>query len=396
MTALPKPFALVATSVMVASTLLLAGCSTAPSGSSEETTAAPYQVGAILSLTGTYAALGTSERNALELEAKRVNDAGGVNGRQIELIIEDDGTDEAKAVAAASKLLSQDEVIAVLGATGTGQSMAIRSEINRAGVPQISLAGGTVITSTFDPLVFQTPWSNALVVPFVLDSLVADGNTKIAVISDSGGYGKDGNAIIIAEAPKKGIQVVSEQTFNPGDTDFSAQLTKIKSSDAQAVLLWTAGKEGASIVKSAADLGLTLPQYGGSGQAKTEFPAGAGPAADGFVFGTGRSLVTSNWPADSEQYKVVSDFSERYEVAYGQNPDIFAGHAFDAMTILVDSLTRAGAEADPAALRDAIEKTDALPGFGGAFTFSPTDHNGLTVNDLALYRVGNGTWEPVQ
>jgi len=396
MTARLRTLALVATSLLVASALLLGGCSGASSGSTEGTSAEPYKVGAILSLTGTYAALGTSEKNALELEVKRINDAGGVNGRQLELIIEDDGTDEAKAVAAASKLLSQDEVIAVLGATGTGQSMAIRSEINRAGVPQISMAGGTVITSTFDPLVFQTPWSNALVVPFVLDRIKADGHTKIALISDSGGYGKDGNAIIVAEAPKKGIQIVSEQTFNPGDTDFSAQLTKIKSSDAQAILMWTAGKEGASIVKSAAELGLTLPQYGGSGQAKVEFPAGAGPAADGFVFGTGRSLVASNWPSDTEQYKVVSDFSERYEAAYGQNPDIFAGHAFDAITILADGLTRAGADSDSAALRDAIEKTSELPGFGGAFTFSPTDHNGLTVDDLALYRVGNGTWEPVQ
>lgn len=396
MTGRLNALALTVTTVVVASAVLLGGCSGATSASSEATSADSYKVGAILSLTGTYAALGSSEKNALELEVTRINAAGGVNGRRIELIIEDDGTDEAKAVAAASKLLSQDEVIAILGASGTGQSMAIRSEIDRAGVPQISMAGGTVITSTFDRLVFQTPWSNSLVVPYVLDRIAADGYTKLAVISDSGGYGKDGNAIIVAEAPKKGIQIVSRQTFNPGDTDFSAQLTKVKSSDAQAVLLWTAGKEGASIVKSASELGVSLPQYGGSGQAKVEFPAGAGPAADGFVFGTGRSLVASNWPADSEQYGVIRDFSRRYSTAYGQDPDIFAGHAYDAIAILVDGLKRAGSGTDPAALRDAIEKTSALPGFGGAFTFSPTDHNGLTADDLALYRVGEGTWERVR
>lgn len=396
MTAHRTSLVLGALALTVSAVLMLGGCGSAASSSDTGSPAGTYKVGAILSLTGTYAALGTSEKNALEMEVKRINDAGGVNGKQLELIIEDDGTDEAKAVAAASKLISQDEVIAVLGATGTGQSMAIRSEIDRAGIPQISMAGGTVITATFDPLVFQTPWSNSLVVPYVLDKIVADGHKKIALISDSGGYGKDGSAVILSEAPKKGIEIVSEQTFNPGDTDFSAQLTKIKSSDAQAVLLWTAGKEGASIVKSSSELGLTLPQYGGSGQAKVEFPQGAGPAADGFVFGTGRSLVASNWPAESEQFKVVTDFSDRYTSAYGQNPDIFAGHAHDALAILVDGLKRAGAEADSAALRDAIEKTSALPGFGGAFTFSPTDHNGLTEDDLSLYRVGAGTWETVK
>ena len=99
------------------------------------TTAEPYKVGAILSLTGPYAALGASEKQALELEAKRINDAGGIDGRTLEIIIEDDGTDEAKSVAAASKLIEQDKVVAILGATGTGQSMAIRNEVDRAGNP---------------------------------------------------------------------------------------------------------------------------------------------------------------------------------------------------------------------------------------------------------------------
>ena len=378
----------------------VAGCtrtgttSSATSGSG--TGAVPIKVGAILSLTGTYAALGSSEKNALELEVKRINDAGGVAGRKLELIIEDDSTDEAKAVAAASKLINQDEVVALLGATGTGQSMAVRSEVDRAGIPQISMAGGTVVTATFDPLVFQTPWSNSLVVPFVLQKMKTDGKTKIAVLSDSGGYGKDGRAVIRANAPKLSIDIVSDQTFNSGDTDFSAQLTKIKSSGADAVLLWTAGKEGASIVKSATDLGVKAPRYGGSGQAKVEFGQGAGAASDGFIFGTGRSLVPTNWGSDTEEYKVVSGFATRYKAAYGQDPDIFAGHAFDALNILTTALKSAGSDASPSALRDAIESTSKLAGFGGIFTFSATDHNGLTAEDLALYKVENGVWAPLQ
>ncbi len=390
-----KRVALVVFAALLAVSAVACG-GTDSTGGGGESTADAYKVGAILSLTGTYAALGTAEKNALELEVKRINDAGGINGKQIELLIEDDGTDEAKAVAAASKLIGQDGVIAILGATGTGQTMASRTEVDRAGIPQISMAGGTAVTSNFDKLVFQTPWSNTLVVPFVLQKVAADGHKKIAVLSDSGGYGKDGLAVIQSAAGGAGLEIVSDQTFNPGDTDFSAQLTKIKSSGADAVVLWTAGKEGASIVKSAGDLGVKLPMYGGSGQAKTEFVEGAGPAGEGFIFGTGKSLVPANWGEGTPEFEVVNGFAERYQAAYGSSPDIFAGHAFDAINILADALTRAGGDASSEALTAAIEGTKDLVGFGGSFTFSPTDHNGLSADDLSLYKVTAGAWEPIQ
>lgn len=371
-----------------------AGCAK-PAADSDTTTAEPVKVGAILSLTGTYAGLGASEKNALELEVKRINDAGGIAGRPIELVIEDDATDEAKAVAAAAKLIEQDEVVALIGATGTGQSMAIRGDVQRAGVAQVSMAGGTVITKEFDEHVFQTPWSNTIVVPAVLDRMKADGHTKVALISDTGGYGKDGKAVIEASVDAAGIELVANETFNPGDTDFTAQLTKAKSSGADSVLLWTAGKEGAVIVKQANDLGLTLPWYGGSGQARREFAEGAGDAAEGFVFVTGKSLVPSTWGEGTEQFAAVSDFAERYEAAYGESPDIFAGHAFDAISIVADALGRAPG-ADGAELRDAVEAVNGLVGFGGTFGFTATDHNGLTADDLAVYVISGGEWKPAE
>ncbi|HSK47040.1 MAG TPA: ABC transporter substrate-binding protein [Coriobacteriia bacterium] len=381
-------------SLAAALVAMSAGCAgpaaSKDAGSTEENE--PYKLGAVLSLTGTYAALGTSEKNAIELEVKRINDAGGINGRDLEVIIEDDATDEAKAVAAASRLIDQEQVLGILGATGTGQTMAMRSELKRANVPQISMAGGTVVTQDFDPLVFQTPWSNIIVVPFVLDAIKQEGHTKIALISDNGGYGKDGRDVVLSEAKQAGMEVVSDQTFNPGDTDMSAQLTKIKGSGAEALLLWTAGKEATTIVKNARDLGIDLPLYGGSGQARLEFAEGAGEAAEGFVFGTGKSLIAENWGDDTAQLDAVTDFATRYEAAYGEKPDIFAGHAFDAVSIVADALRRAGAGANSGMLREAIEATRGLPGFGGAFTYSRSDHNGLTSEDLALYRVEGGTW----
>jgi len=382
---------------LLGAVLAIAGCGGdgSDAGGAQDGGSEPIRVGAILSLTGQYAALGDAEKKALELEVGRINDAGGINGKQIELVIKDDATDEAKAVAAATELIDQDAVVAILGPSGTGQTMAVRTEIERAGVPNISMAGGSVITADLSEWVFQTPWPNKIVVPFVLDAIKAEGQTKIGLLSDTGGYGKDGRDVILASAKTGGLEIVADETFNPGDADMTAQLTKIRAAGAQALLLWTAGKDAVTVVKNAEQLGLEIPAWGGSGQARIEFPEGGGAAAEGFVFGTGRSLVPDTWKGvDEAQYETVSEFAKRYEDEYGEAPDIFAGHGYDAITILADAIGRAGEDADGDALRAAIEGTDGVPGFGGPFAYSADDHNGLTTKDLALFVIEGGTWVP--
>jgi branched-chain amino acid transport system substrate-binding protein len=372
----------------------LVGCSAQGTAGSGQTSASkePIKIGAIVSLTGSYAGLGDPEKKTIEMEVKRINDAGGINGRPIEVIYEDDGTDNTKAVTAATKLISQDKVVAIIGSTGTGQTMAIRSEIDRAGIPQVSMAGGNAVTGQFDPLVFQTAWSNALVAPYTLDYLKKQGITKIGLITDSGGFGKDGKAVIDAEAPKYGVTIVSDQTFNLGDADMSAQLTNIKNSGAQAVVVWTAGKEAATIVKNAKDLGLTIPVYGSHGNARLEFVQGAGPAAEGFRFVAGHVLLPETYGKGTEEYTTATEFIDRYQAANGQPPSTFAGHAYDALYLIANAAKTIKGDLTPAALRDAIEKTSGYPGIGGVFTFSGTDHSGLSDKDLTVYEVKGGTW----
>jgi branched-chain amino acid transport system substrate-binding protein len=372
----------------------LTGCSASNQSSSQSSgsSSEPIKIGAIVSLTGSYASLGAPEKNAIEAEVKRINDAGGINGRQVQVIFEDDGTDNTKAVAAASKLISQDKVVAIIGATGTAQSMAIRNEIDRAGIPQISMAGGNAITGTFDPLVFQTAWSNALVVPYELDYLKKQGITKIGLISDSGGFGKDGKSVILAEAPKYGIQVVSDQSFNVGDTDMTAQLTNIKNSGAQALVIWTAGTEAATILKNAKQLGLTMPVYGSHGNARIEFITGAGDAANGVRFAAGHVLVPSTYGTGTPEFTAATQFIDSYKSAYGQAPSTFAGHAYDAINLIANAAKTVSGTLTPQALRDAIETTGGYPGIGGIFVFSPTDHSGLTAKDLTMYEIKGGTW----
>lgn len=353
----------------------------------------PIRIGAILSLSGTYAALGEPERNALRLLESQVNAKGGVNGRPIEIIIEDDGTDEAKAVAAAQKLIERDNVVAILGASGTGPSMAVRGVVETAGIPQISLAGGSVITSKFSPNVFQIPWQNSLLINELLSQLKSKGITKVALISDNGGYGKDGHEILAKSVAKYGITAVADVAFKPGDTDMSGQISAIARSDAQAVILWNAGKEASIVLKTAYQQGLTIPWYGGSGQARAEFIEGAGSVAENYTIITGKSYLPQLWENQDSQRQMVESFLANYKATYKKDPDIFAGHAHDGLALLIDALGRSSST-DGKSLIAALNETTNVIGYGGSFSFTAKNHNGLSVKDVGFMHISKGAWAP--
>lgn len=380
---------------LLAMTVAVSGCA---SGDSVDTNGdvEPIRIGAVLSLTGSYAGLGAPEKNAIEMEVARINAEGGVNGRPIEVLIEDDATDAATAQAAVTKLVDQEGVVAILGATGTGQTMSMRADVIRAGVPQVSMAGGSVITDDLSEWVFQTPWPNRTVVPFTLAYIQEKGITKVAVLSDSGGYGQDGLAVTKAMAGDFGVEIVAEESYNAGDTDMTAQLTKVRTSGAEMVWLWGAGSEAATVLKNQQDLAAgetAIPIVGAPGNARVELIEGAGSAAEDFEFSAGRILLPESYGVDTEAYEVATAFVERYEAEYGAKPDIFAGHAYDALHIVVEALKRLPeGDIDPAALRDEIEATTGFIGIGGTFNYSAEDHNGMTEDDLVIYRIQDGEW----
>ncbi len=381
----------------------LAGCKKAAEEGAEEAEKTPIKIGAIVSETGPYAGLGVPEKNTLEMEVKKINEAGGINGHKIELIIEDDATDEAKTVAAATKLIEKDKVVALIGPTGTGQTMAIRQQVEEAEIPNVSMAGGNVITDQLSQWVFVTPPSNRIVVPFALEYLKNKGWTKVGLITDSGGFGKDGKAVIEEEADNYGIEIVANETYNPTDVDMKAQLTKIKGTDAQVVLAWTAGKGASIIAKNVKELGMEIPLVVSHGIGMKAFIDGAGDAAEGVIFPIGgRVLVPESFTEESELKKVTQEYANNYTSTYNEPPSTFGGHAYDAFHIIVNALKTLDLETlDPEtnlaelrkALRDAIEKTTDFAGIAGTFTYTPADHMGLSKDDLNMLVIKDGKWE---
>jgi branched-chain amino acid transport system substrate-binding protein len=380
----------------------LGGCTTTSDGDEPAADAGdepkePYVVGAVLSLTGAQSGLGGPEKNAIDMEVARINEAGGINGHELVVIIEDDASDVDQAVARTTKLIEQDGVVAIIGSTGTGQTMAMREVINEAQIPQVSLAGSLVITKDFDPLVFQTPWSNALVVDTTLEYLKAQGFTKIGLITEDTGFGKDGQALVTETAADYGLAVVSDQVFKPADTDMSGQLTVIRGAGADVVLMWSSVAASAIVPKNMAQLGMDIPLVGSHGIARQEFVDSAGDAAEGVTMFAGKILAPEAYGVGTPSYEAATGFIARYTETYGEAPtNTFAGHAYDGLYLVVEALERLDEGFRPMDLRDEIEKTSGFAGIGGVFTFSATDHNGMSADDLVGYQASGGKWTLLQ
>jgi len=377
---------IVISSVAVFVAVFALGC-----GGTSNPTGSAYKVGVVLSASGPNAPLGQSEQQSLLLLEKQVNANGGINGHPLDIIIEDDASDPAKAATAAAKLINQDQVSALIGSSGTGPTLAIVPVVDKAKVPLISMAAGTKITSPVDPLVFRTPPSDSMAITRVLTYLK---NTlkvkKIAILHDSNAFGTGGADELSAKAPKYGITVVARESYGSADTDMTAQLTKIQGTPAQAIVVWGTNPGPASIAKNMQQLGMNIPYIGSHGIANKKFIELAGTAANGVVFPAGKLLVPASIPAGSDWSKAVNDFSAAYKKEYQMDIDTFAAHGYDAGSIIVEAMKKAGT--DSTKLRDQIEQTAGLAGVDGVYTYSPTNHDGLSVADLTMIKINNGAW----
>lgn len=395
--------------VVLVGLTLLAGCpkkpDTAvlppgPEGPGPEPTPAPPQgdpivIGAIFSVTGPGAPLGEPEKLSAEMVERQVNDAGGINGRPLKVIIEDDATEESKAVLAMKKLVEQDKVVAVVGPTMSGTTLAIVDTAEKAGIPLFSCAASVKITDPVKKWVFSSAQNDVLAVQRVLDYLQAQKITKVAIICDSNAFGQSGAEQLKKQLPAAGVEIVDEEKFATKDTSMTAQLTKIKAKNPGAVICWGTNPGPATVAKNAKSLGLTVPMIMSHGIANRKFIELAAEAAEGVVFPAGKLLVVGELDAADPQKAVLEDYAKKYEAFTGGKPaNTFGGHAFDALQIVVAALKEAGTEA--AALRDKIEATSNHVGIGGTFNLSATDHNGLTKDAFTLVTIKDGKWTQVK
>jgi branched-chain amino acid transport system substrate-binding protein len=352
--------------------------------------AAPIKIGALFAVTGPAAFLGEPERNSAKMVVDEINKAGGIRGRKLELIVYDTAGDATKAVQLATKLIKDDKVVAIIGPSTTGESMAVIPVAEKEQIPLISCSAGSKITDPVKRWVFKTAQNDALAVGKIFEYLQKQKQNRVAILTVSDGFGSSGREQLKAQAARHGITLVSDDTYGPKDTDMTAQLTKIRGSQAQALIVWGTNPGPAVIAKNARQLGLKLPLYMSHGVSSKKFIDLAGEAAEGIRLPSGKVLVADVLPNADAQKKSLLAFVKDYQNHYKAEGDHFGGHAWDAVMLLKGAIEQ-GADT-PAAIRDQLEKTRNFHGIGGTFSYSPQDHAGLGKDAFILVEVKNKDW----
>ena len=225
--------------------------------------AEPIKIGAFFALSGPAAPIGTPTKLVAEMAVDQINKAGGINGRPLELVIGDTESDPAKAATIAKKFIFADKVAAIIGPTTTGEGMQVKKIVEEAGIPTFMTVGGdpVIMGGKFGPFtyVFKSPQRSSTAVKKLFGYLKEKKLTKVALLTASDPFGKDGAVWLEKLAPDYGITFVAKESFGPKDTDMTPQLTKIKNAEPQAIICWTIGPAGAIVAKNKAQLGITHP-----------------------------------------------------------------------------------------------------------------------------------------
>ncbi len=356
--------------------------------------APPIKIGAILSVTGPASFLGEPERNTALMMVEEINKAGGINGRKIELIVYDTQGDATKAVQAVNRLIKSDKVVAIIGDSTTGNSMAVIPVVEKAEVPIISCAAGSKITDPVKKWVFKTAQNDSLAVMKIFEHMNDKKIKKIAIITVSDGFGASGREQLKLKAADFGIEIVLDETYGPKDTDMTAQLTKIRGSAAQAIVCWGTNPGPAVVARNVKQLGIKKPLFMSHGVSSKKFIELAGEGAEGIILPSGRVIVADQLPDSDPQKKALLSYVDNYRKHFKVEGDHFGGHAWDAIMLIKEAIERGGAT--PAAIRDQLEKTKNFAGIGGIFNYSEQDHAGLTKEAFVLVQIKKGDWKLIK
>ena len=352
--------------------------------------AAPIKIGALFAVTGPAAFLGEPERNTAKMVVDEINKAGGVKGRKLELVVYDTAGDATKAVQLATRLIKDDKVVAIIGPSTTGETMAVIPVAEKEQIPLISCSAGSKITDPVKKWVFKTAQNDTLAVGKIFEHLQRQKQTRVAILTVSDGFGSSGREQLKSQAARYGISIVSDDTYGPKDTDMTSQLTRIRGSRAQAIICWGTNPGPAVIAKNARQLGLKIPLYMSHGVSSRKFIELAGEAAEGIKLPSGKVLVSDLLPGSDSQKKSLLSYVKDYKNHYKAEGDHFGGHAWDAV-MLIRSAVEQGADS-AASIRDQLEKTRNFHGIGGTFNYSPRDHAGLGKDAFVLVEVRNKDW----
>src|SRR5687767_10398031 len=338
------------------------------------------RIGVFMSLTGSTANFGISSVNGIKMAADEVNKAGGINGKQIELLVEDDRSDASEAATIVTKFVTQDQVHAILGEVASSRSIAAAPIAQNAKIPMLTPSSTNPEVTRKGDYIFRScfidPVQGAAIGQFAARTLNAK---RGAIMIDRKNDYSTGLAKNIEETfTRMGGTMVASTSYQEGDQDFNAQLTSIKGSNPEVIFVPGYYNDVGLIAKQARDRGITVPLIGGDGWDSAQLYAIGGSAIKGSFF----TNHYSPYDTDPKVVKFVND----YKALYNSVPDALAATAYDAAHIMFDAIKRANS-LDGTAIRDALAATKAFPGVTGEVTFN---ENRDAVKPIVMIEIKDG------
>jgi branched-chain amino acid transport system substrate-binding protein len=350
---------------------------------------APVKLGAILAITGPAANLGLPESRTLQMLADDANAAGGINGRMVQLIVRDSQGNAEKAISFARQLIEEEHVLAILGPSTSGESMKLKSLCDENQTILVSCAAAETIVNPVAKWVFKTPQMDSFAAQMIFATMKKLGITRIGVVVTNTGFGQGGKTQLEKLAPASGIAIAISEVYDSTATDLSGVLTKVRAQNVQAVVNWSVEPAQSLVAKNMRQMGFDAPLFQSHGFGNINYVKAAGKAADGIIFPAGRLLVAEALPDGHPQKQLLMSYKKAYEAKFKDEVSTFGGHAYDAFKIITEAVKKAGS-IDRDQVRDALESLKNVAGTAGMFNFSPTDHNGLTLDSFEMLTVKDG------
>ncbi|MBD0372602.1 MAG: ABC transporter substrate-binding protein [Pyrinomonadaceae bacterium] len=346
---------------LMATLVLGLACERRGGGAASDT--GPIKIGVYADLTGQTSSFGQSTKNGIQMAADEINKAGGINGRQIQLVVEDDQGLPAQAATVVTKLINQDKVHAVLGEVASSNSLAAAPKAQEAKIPMITPSSTNPKVTQVGDYIFRVcfidPFQGEVMAKFAINTLKAK---TAAVLTDvNSDYSRGLDQFFTEKFTKMGGRIVERQSYTQTDQDFSGQLTAIRSANPDVIYVPGYYGQVGVIAKQAKQLGIKAPLLGGDGWDAPQLFQLGGDALNGSYF--------SNHYSYEDPRPEVKTFVDAYRARYNVIPDAIAALAYDAMKVLADSIRRAGST-DGQKLRDAIAQTTNYPGVTGTISIN--------------------------
>jgi branched-chain amino acid transport system substrate-binding protein len=356
---------------------------------------AEIRIGAFTSATGPASFLGEPQRLTIEMLVKEINGSGGVNGEQLRVFYYDDMSDASASRNFATRMIEEDEVVAVIGGSGTGNSMAVIPVVESAEIPFVSFSGGVDIINPVREWVFKPPHTDRMACEKIFEDMKALGLTKAALISGQGGFAQSMAKQCVELAPSVGIEILAQESYGPRDSDMTPQLNRIRdTAGVEAVINADIGQGPAIVTRNFRQLGMEQTLYMSHPAATQGYIEAVGADGEGIRLPAPSLLIVDTLEDDNPQKPILVKYRDQYIAATGKQPDAFGGYAHDGLLLLVDAMKRAGTS-NPRAVRDALEATDGFIGTVGAIKMSPTDHLGIDLSSFEMLTIKDGKWTAV-